>query len=275
VQRMSEERHTTTVGIRGLLVLLCVLGSLGVCLTPSQAAEPQNGPLTTESAPPSNLPQERFLQQFISRSLAEASAENTGTAGLPTRQAASLKGAPGVPTESLPVAPLPANQLATTATTILFALVAILGCLVGGAYLVRRFWLTQHPFGKRPNPLRLLARAHITPKAAVALLEVPGKLLVVGVTGNTLVSLGEVPVESTADPQVTPETTSLTFATTLAESVRELAAPAQVSAPPAAFTVPFAQKLEAESEPEPEHEENAFLQLSAQIQRKLSKLKKL
>jgi flagellar biogenesis protein FliO len=270
---MSGKSYTTIIGMWGLLVLLCTLGSLGIWLVHGQAAEPQNAPPTTESTAPSGIPQERFLQNFISRSLVEAAPDNKGTTMLPARETTSPKEMLAVSKESLPAMPSLSSQLATTATTMLLALGAILGCLLGGAYLIRRFFLTQIPFGKRPNPLRVLARASITPKAAVALLEVPGKLLIVGVTGNTLVSLGEVPVESTVHPQPAPETKPLTFATTLEQSVQELEPPSQIPPQPIALTVPLAQEHAAK--PAPEHEENAFLQLSAQIQRKLSKLKQL
>jgi flagellar biogenesis protein FliO len=138
---------------------------------------------------------------------------------------------------------------------------------------VRRFFLTQQPFGKRAHPLRVLARAYITPKVAVALLEVPGKLLVVGVTGSTLVSLGEVATEAVELPQ--PETAAqpLGFAAALAQSVQALAQPRSAEPPPEALPAPGEQDPEAE--PEPGQGEQAFLRLSEQIQRRLSTLKQL
>jgi flagellar biogenesis protein FliO len=63
------------------------------------------------------------------------------------------------------------------------ALGAILGCLLLAAFLLRRYLFSQATFGKRATSLRVLARTHLTPKAVVALLEVPGKTLVIGVTG--------------------------------------------------------------------------------------------
>jgi flagellar biogenesis protein FliO len=67
----------------------------------------------------------------------------------------------------------------------------ILGLLVLGGYVIRRFWLDQTFLGKRTPMMRVLARVNITPKAGVALLEVPGKVLVIGLTGSTMVALGE------------------------------------------------------------------------------------
>jgi hypothetical protein len=121
--------------------------------------------------------------------------------------------------------------------------------------------------GKRPHPLRVVARAHITPKAAVALVEVPGKLLVVGVSGSTLVPLGEVATEAAVQPQPAPETAPPTFAAALEQHVQALE-------PPVACSVPLAEEPEPQAPPS-EPEDHAFVQWSAQIQRKLSQLKQL
>jgi len=80
-----------------------------------------------------------------------------------------------------------------TAATLkmVLSLGGILGLLVVGGYVIRRFWLDQTFLGKRTPMMRVLARVNITPKAGVALLEVPGKVLVIRLTGSTMVALGE------------------------------------------------------------------------------------
>ena len=86
-----------------------------------------------------------------------------------------------------------------TAATLkmVLSLGGILGLLVLGGYVIRRFWLDQTFLGKRTPMMRVLARVNITPKAGVALLEVPGKVLIIGLTGSTMVALGEL---TTAPP---------------------------------------------------------------------------
>jgi len=99
----------------------------------------------------------------------------------------------------------------------------ILGLLVLGGYVIRRFWLDQTFLGKRTPMMRVLARVNITPKAGVALLEVPGKVLVIGLTGSTMVALGEL---STAPPPPLgepPVETPHSFASALETSIGGLA----------------------------------------------------
>jgi flagellar biogenesis protein FliO len=129
------------------------------------------------------------------------------------------------------------------------SLVAILGSLLVAAYLTRRYFLSQSPFGKRALPLRVLGRTSLTPKALVALVEVPGKTLVIGVTGSTIVSLGEVVMntQSHAAASVTPPTAS--FAAALEQSTQTLN--------------------------DAEQGDETLLQVSERIQRKVSRLKQL
>jgi flagellar biogenesis protein FliO len=116
-------------------------------------------------------------------------------------------------------------------------------------YFIRRCLFSQSFFGKRPAALRVLARTHLTPKAVVALLEVPGKTLVIGVTGSTIVTLGEAgmgAVESDVPPVMS---NSPSFVTTLEESTHDLH--------------------------DAEQGDETLLQVSERIQRKVSRLKQL
>jgi flagellar biogenesis protein FliO len=164
----------------------------------------------------------------------------------------TTQGTPALPPEQAPPVPQIPHQLTTAATTMLLALGAILCCLIVGAYVVRRYLLTHTLLGTRTTPLRVLARTYITPKAAVALLEVPGKLLVIGIAGGTMVALGEVTAASPSSETNTPSSPSIpstSFATTLTQSAQQ-----------------FIRQDEADATP---------LQVSERIQQKVSRLKQL
>ena len=89
--------------------------------------------------------------------------------------------------------------------------------------MIRRFWLDQTFLGKRTPMMRVLARVNITPKAGVALLEVPGKVLVIGLTGSTMVALGELSTASVPPLERAPVETPSSFASTLDTSTGSLA----------------------------------------------------
>ena len=91
----------------------------------------------------------------------------------------------------------------------------ILLLLVLGGYVIRRYLLDQTFLGKRNALMRVLARINITPKAGVALLEVPGKVLVIGITGHTLVALGELTTAITPALERPTEELPSAFATAL------------------------------------------------------------
>jgi flagellar biogenesis protein FliO len=160
---------------------------------------------------------ERFLQNVISQSL--------GQGGL-------APGAPPVPALPAPQPAVPSPQppqatgdLTTATLKMVLSLGGILGLLVLGGYVIRRFWLDQTFLGKRTPMMRVLARVNITPKAGVALLEVPGKVLVIGLTGNTMVALGELTtatIQPLAHPPVeTPSSFASTLDTSMGSCVEE------------------------------------------------------
>jgi len=129
------------------------------------------------------------------------------------------------------------------------SLTGILLLLVLGGYVIRRYLLDQTFLGKRNALMRVLARINITPKAGVALLEVPGKVLVIGITGNTLVALGEL-TTATTPPLEQPMAEPLpSFATTLDTSIGSLT--------------------------EEEKPADVLLKVSEAIQQKMSRLKQL
>jgi len=125
----------------------------------------------------------------------------------------------------------------------------LLGLLILGGYVIRRFWLDQTFLGKRTPMMRVLARVNITPKAGVALLEVPGKVLVIGLTGNAMVALGE-----------------LSAATAL-----------PLDQPPVEMPSSFANALDMSTGSLADEEKNAdtLLKVSEEIQQKMRRLKQL
>jgi flagellar biogenesis protein FliO len=232
-----------------LIVLSLTLVGEGAAL--STTAELRTTPTTTENSATPVTPQEHFLQHFISRSLVQkASEERQPPASTPTSSSGhSREGAASARSvEPVPLAP-ETTPLHSTVTTMVLSLVAILGSLLVAAYLIRRYLLSQSLFGKRAPQLCVLARTYLTPKALVALVEVPGKTLVIGVTSSTIISLGEVVMntQSHAASSVSAPTTS--FATALEQSTHALN--------------------------DADQGDETLLQVSERIQRKVSRLKQL
>jgi flagellar biogenesis protein FliO len=130
----------------------------------------------------------------------------------------------------------------------------MLALVVGGGYGVRRYLLDRPLLGKRDTAtLRVLSRVSITPKAGVALVEVPGKILVVGLTGSAMTLLGEVPAvalrEAPDKAETVPEAPISSFDTALQHQVHNL-------------------------EPQP-MDDDPLLSVSQAIHRKVSSLKQL
>lgn len=240
-------------GRKRLLLSLIVLSLslLGERAALSMAAASRSTPTTTEHPATPAASQEHFLQHFISRSLIQkATEEHQAPASSPP---SSSEPSPGVAAAARSVEPAPlaseTTSLHSTVTAMILSLVAILGSLLVATYLTRRYLLSRSPFGKRAPQLRVLARMALTPKALVALVEVPGKTLVIGVTGSTIVSLAEV-VMNTPSP-----------------------AAASVNTPTAAFAAALEQSTQALNDAEQGDE--TLLQVSERIQRKVSRLKQL
>jgi flagellar biogenesis protein FliO len=157
---------------------------------------------------------ERFLQNVISQSLGQ---------GSPAPAAPTAPPSPG-PQSVVPSPPVQATGDLTAATLkMVLSLGGILGLLVLGGYVIRRFWLDQTFLGKRTPMMRVLARVNITPKAGVALLEVPGKVLVIGLTGSTMVALGELTTATVPSLERPPVEAPSSFASTLDTSTGSLA----------------------------------------------------
>lgn len=227
-----------------LIIGACLLGLLVAGETPSsRAAEPVSAPKPAgEPTPQPN--QERFLQNFISQSLGQGPAATAAPS--PSPQSAVVSPQSSAPS---PQPAPPTGDLTAATMKMVLALAGILALLVLGGYVIRRYLLDQTFLGKRTPLMRVLARVNITPKVGVALLEVPGKVLVVGITGSTLVALGEIAPIAPAPTEHAAETRPSTFATTLDHST---------------------SRLTAEEKPS-----DVLLKISEAIQQKVSQLKQL
>jgi flagellar biogenesis protein FliO len=182
--------------------------------TVSHAAEPVAPTPAVQSMPqPPNG--ERFLQNVISQSLGQ---------GSPAPVAPTTPPSPGLQSSGpSPQPPQATGDLTAATLKMVLSLGGVLGLLVVGGYVLRRFWLDQTFLGKRTPMMRVLARVNITPKAGVALLEVPGKVLVIGLTGSTMVALGELTTAAIPPLERPPVETPSSFASALDTSTGNLA----------------------------------------------------
>ena len=193
--------------------------------------------------------QEAFLQHLISSTLTQNIPDRHTPIATPGPTGAADKQEQAKPVASQSTTRFPAQDLTTATSKMILALAGILVLLGIGGYLIRRYLLKPSLFGQREHVLRVLARVNLTPKAAVALLQVPGKLLVVGATGSTLIALGEVSATALEHPEPHSESSSPSFATTLREHTQTLH--------------------------EPDPSEDPLMHMPEQIQRKVSQLKQL
>jgi flagellar protein FliO/FliZ len=84
------------------------------------------------------------------------------------------------------------NTLATSQPDLLGAtlktfttLCVVLGLLILILYLIKRFFYLRNPLSNE-KLIRVIATAHLAPKARIALVEVMGKKLVVGVSQESI-----------------------------------------------------------------------------------------
>lgn len=191
------------------LSLLLTIVSVVIGVLPpgaSMSAEPTKRPAVAE---------ERLLQQFISSALNQKPAPAPPAASTQSDTALASPNAPGPAQPDVPSPQLPASYSKATFKMVL-ALAATVAILALGGVVCRRYLLQSPWFGQRGALLRVIARVNITPKAAVALVEVPGKVLVIGVTGNSVTGLSELPATTVQpDEAVQPRSTAVSFAETL------------------------------------------------------------
>lgn len=230
-------------GMPVLLVVVTLGALIGGPASDVGAATPQ------PASPSKAVAEERFLQQFINRALDQKDSAPKGSDTATRDATASRRDPEPVPPLKLSNTDRLQLQYKTVPTTMVMALGVTLAILGISVYLARRYLFKPRLFGKRENPLRVVARVNLTPKAAVTLLEAPGKLLVVGVTGTTLTALGEIPLAPVDGKTGRDPDRSISFATTLDQ--------------------------QSESGVEPSAVDASLLRVSERIQRKVSGLKQL
>lgn len=182
-----------------------------------------------------------FLQQFLSRSLV---GESTASPDAKTTRAAAEDASSDAPV----AARRQEGSLMAAATKMILALAGMLLVLIAGAYGVRRYLLQQTVFSKRNPQLRVVSKIPLTAKTALALVELPGKLLVVGITPTNLTALSEVPHDA-EEWDESPAGEPTAFAETLDQRTQALEESAQ--------------------------DDEALLHISEAIQRKVRGLKRL
>jgi len=81
----------------------------------------------------------------------------------------------------------------------LFALGIVLGIMVGAVYLLKR--ITQHTAtgGGSDGPIDVLATRYLGPKSSIMMLDVSGRILIVGVTVNGISLLTEIDDEEAVE----------------------------------------------------------------------------
>ncbi|MGE3540107.1 MAG: flagellar biosynthetic protein FliO [Candidatus Tectimicrobiota bacterium] len=260
---MSRQHRQDVMPGCGLLGLCSALLVYSCLCTGSALAQPATALSPAEAAPSQAQPQERFLQHFMNQSLGKEASQSgagpTPPSAIPAPASPLPAAAPATP--ALPSAPPPVD-LTTTTLKMVLALGAMLGLLMLVGYGLRRYFLDQSPLSKRQGALRVIGRVSLTPKASVALLEVPGKVLVVGITGTSLTALGEVALPLTAAPAAARDTIG--------------ADPESVAAPVASFAATLdAQRQPLGTPPEPPEHADMLLRVSEAIQQKVSRLKQL
>jgi flagellar biogenesis protein FliO len=200
---------------RGVVVEACLLCLLVIGkATVSHATEPA-APMPAVQNMPQPPNGERFLQNVISQSLGQGSPAPAVPTAPPSANPQSA-----VPSSQSPQA---TGDLTAATLKMVLSLGGILGLLGLGGHVIRRFWLDQTFLGKRTPMMRVLARVNITPKAGVALLEVPGKVLIIGLTGNAMVALGELSTATIPPLDQHPVETPSSFASALDMSTGSLA----------------------------------------------------
>jgi flagellar biogenesis protein FliO len=142
----------------------------------------------------------------------------------------------------------------------------LLGFLLVAAYLIRRYLLPQG-LTKRGTPIRVLTRVNVTPKATIALVEVPGKVLVVGITSQTLTTLGELEKE---DPGVLLQQRGTGTQAEILPTQKN----AKILDEETVFSATLDHQTHALDRFREEQEEN-ILKVTEEIQKKVSGLKKL
>lgn len=72
------------------------------------------------------------------------------------------------------------------------ALIIILGMIYAAVYVMRRFWARQTTQPSSSNLFSVLGRLHLGPKKAIYMIEIPGRILIIGVTESRMEMLGEI-----------------------------------------------------------------------------------
>ncbi|MDI9571131.1 MAG: flagellar biosynthetic protein FliO [Pseudomonadota bacterium] len=81
----------------------------------------------------------------------------------------------------------------------LFALAIVLGIMLGAVYVLKRIMRHTAPGGGAEGPIAVLATRYLGPKSSIMMLEVTGRILIVGVTANGINLLTEIDDQSAVE----------------------------------------------------------------------------
>lgn len=238
-----------------LTLCLALIGSNDRLLLRGEAAE---NPVSSSAFGGQRNPREQFLKHFITPSPSE---ETPVSVSPVDSQPATGAVSPSTEPSVVP------GDFTSSLTTMLLSLALLSSFLLIGAYLVRHHFFRSTFQGRRGQQIRVLNRVNITPKATIALVEIPGKVLVVGITGQSLTTLSEIPrLEGQEEQHHTPEPEG--HAENLKETRKD--SPAEHSS----FAATLAQEIEGYDTGRNSQDE-AILRVAEAIQKKVSGLKKL
>lgn len=90
----------------------------------------------------------------------------------------------------------PTGDLGAMALQLISSLVAVLGLMAAVFYGIRRFSRGRGP-GAAGSPIRILANQALGVKKSICMVQVPGRILVLGISGDSIRRLSEID-----DPEV-------------------------------------------------------------------------
>lgn len=203
-------RQTTTFR-RFVIDCVCILSPL--ILTGQSFATNQ---LSSSERPSQGF----FLQGFVKDALEQKESLPEG-GKVPSEDTAIASRREKV-SQTLGLSPAGHGQTAYNRATLTMVLWlgVILFVLGASGYIIRCYFFEARRFGKRDPALRILGRLNLTPKASVALLEAPGKLLLIGISGGTLTVLSEMPVSERNEGIPAKDMPLPTFEATLAQETQ-------------------------------------------------------
>lgn len=100
-------------------------------------------------------------------------------------------------------------DLITTSLKMLMSLVIVLGIILAGFYFSRRF-IKRKAGDSKEKMIRVLANSYIGVKKSISLVEVPGVILVLGITSDNICLLSKIEDKDILNKITIPEKEKIT-----------------------------------------------------------------